>query len=57
MDNISKIDEDFVKDYDNNNNNKGYMLDVDVGYPSKLQNLHSDLPFLPERMTINNTKS
>ena len=55
MEDISKIDEDFVKDY-NKNNNKGYILDVDVDYPNKLQNLHSDLPFLPERMVINNTK-
>ena len=54
MEDISKIDEDFVKDYDNNN--KGYILDVDIDYPNKLQNLHSDLPFLPERMVINNTK-
>ena len=51
---ISKIDEYFVNDY-NKNDNKGYILDVDVDYPSKLQNLHSDLPFLPERMIINNT--
>ena len=55
MEDISKIDEDFVKDYDKNNN-KGYILDVDIDYPNKLQNLHSDLPFLPERMIINNTK-
>ena len=55
MDDISKIDEDFVKDY-NKNDNKGYILDVDIDYPNKLQNLHSDLPFLPERMIINNTK-
>ena len=55
MDDISKIDEDFVKVY-NKNDNKGYILDVDVDYPNKLQNLHSDLPFLPERMVINNTK-
>ena len=55
MEDISEIDEDFVKVY-NKNDNKGYMLDVDVDYPSKLQNLHSDLPFLPERMVINNTK-
>ena len=52
---ISKIDEDFVKDY-NKNDNKSYILDVDVDYPSKLQNFQSDLPFLPERMIINNTK-
>ena len=55
MDDISKIDEDFVKVY-NKNDNKGYILDVDVDYPNKLQNRHSDLPFLPERMVINNTK-
>ena len=55
MEDISKIDEDFGKVY-NKNDNKGYILDVDVDYPSKLQNLHSDLPFLPERMVINNTK-
>ena len=53
MEDISKIDEDFVKDY-SKNDNKAYILDVDVDYPSKLQNLHSDLPFLPERMIINN---
>ena len=55
VDDISKIDEDFVKVY-NKNDNKGYILDLDVDCPSKLQNLHSDLPFLPERMIINNTK-
>ena len=55
MDDISKIDKDFVKVY-NKNDNKGYILEVDVDYPNKLQNLHSDLPFLPERMVINNTK-
>ena len=55
MEDISKIDEGFVKVY-NKNDNKGYILDVHVDYPSKLQNLHSDLPFLPERMVINNTK-
>ena len=55
MDDISIIDEDFVKDY-NKNDNKGFILDVDVDYPNKLQNIHSDLPFLLERMIINNTK-
>ena len=55
MEDISKIDEYFVKVY-KKNDNKGYILDVDVDYPSKLQNLHSDLSFLPERMVINNAK-
>ena len=52
---IFEINEKFVNSY-NKNSDKGYILEVDVGYPSKLQNLHSDLPFLPERMVINNTK-
>ena len=28
------------------------FIKVDVQYPEKLQNLHYDLHFLPERMTI-----
>ena len=55
MDDISRIDEDFVRGYDKNDI-KGYILEVDVDYLNKLQNLLSDLPFLPERMVINNTK-
>ena len=34
------------------NNNKGYILEVDVKYPRKLHDLHSDLPVLPKRMKI-----
>ena len=49
------MDEDFVRGYDKNDI-KGYILEGDVDYPNELQNLHSDLPFLPERMVINNTK-
>ena len=52
---ISEIDENFVKSY-NKNSGKGYVLKVDVDYPRELQNLHCDLPFLPERMIVNNTK-
>ena len=55
MDDISMINEDFVKLY-NKNSGKGYILKVDVDYPCELQNLHSDLPFLPERMVVNKTK-
>ena len=52
---ISGIDENFVKSY-NKNSGKGYVLKVDVDYPCELQNLHGDLPFLPERIVVNNTK-
>ena len=52
---IFEINEKFVKSY-NKNSDKGYILEADVDYPNELQNIHSDLPFLPERMVINNTK-
>ena len=52
---IFEINEKFAKGY-NKNSDKGYILEENVDYPNELQNLHSDLPFLPERMVINNTK-
>ena len=52
---ISGIDENFVKSY-NKDNGKGYILKVDVDYPRELQNLHCDLPFLPEKMVVNTLK-
>ena len=55
--NINEINEDFIKNYDENND-KGYILEVDVKYqyPKRLHELHSDLPFLSERMEINKCK-
>ena len=47
-----KFNEDIIKNYDEDND-KGYILEVDVEYPKDLHDLHSDLPFLPERMNIN----
>ena len=51
----NKINEEFIKNY-NGNDKKGYILEVDVKYLKKLHDLHSDLPFLPERMEINKFK-
>ena len=44
----SQFNEDFTKNY-NEENNEGYFLEVDVQYPEKINELHNDLPFLPER--------
>ena len=48
---LSQLKEDFIKNYDENSN-KGFFLEVDAEYPKILHNLHSDLPFLPERKKI-----
>ena len=53
---ISAINEKFVKSYDKKSSDKGYILEVDVDYPSKLHRLHSDMPFLLERMKIDKTQ-
>ena len=52
---VTEIDEKFIKNY-NEDNEKGYILEVDVKYPRKLHDLHSDLPFLPKRMKIDKCK-
>ena len=49
-----KINEEFIKNY--NEDNKGYILEVDVKYPKRLHEIHIDLPFLSERMEINKCK-
>ena len=51
----NEINEDFIKNYDENND-KGYPFEVDVKYPKRLHELHSDLPFLSERMEVNKCK-
>ena len=51
LEDTSEINEEFIKNYDENND-KGYILEVDVKYPKKLHDIHSDLPFLPKRMKI-----
>ena len=44
---INEINDEFIKNY-NENDIKGYILEVDVKYPKRLHELDSDLPFLSE---------
>ena len=55
MEQLFEFDERFIKNHDENND-KGYILEVDIQYPKKLFNLHSGLPFLPERKKIEKCK-
>ena len=55
IEDTSKINEEFIKSYDENND-KGYILEVDVKYTKRLHKLHIDLPFLPKIMKIDKCK-
>ena len=44
---ISKKKDDIPED-----NKKGYILEVDLEYPTELHNLHNDYPCAPEKMSI-----
>ena len=53
VDDLSMFTEDFIKSYDGD---VGYLLLVDIEYPKTLRMLHSDSPFLPDRMKVNKVK-
>ena len=52
VDDLSMFTEDFIKSYDEEGD-VGYLLVADVEYPIKFRMLHSDLPFLPDKMKVN----
>ena len=52
IEDISKIDGDLIKNYDDDSD-VGYFIKADIEYPKELHIMHSDLPFLPEKMKIN----
>ena len=49
----SQFNKDFIKIY-NEENDEWYFLDVNAQYPETLHELHIGLPFLPDRMKIEN---
>ena len=51
IEDTSQFIENFIKNY-NEGNHEGYFLEDDVQYLEKLDELHNDLPFLPERTKI-----
>ena len=55
VDDLSMFNEDFIKSYDEKGD-VGYLLVVAIEYPKTLRILHSDLPFLPDRMKVNEVK-
>ena len=52
LDDLSIFAEDFIKNYDEDGD-IGYNLEVHAECPRNLHKLHSDLPFLPEKIKIN----
>ena len=54
VDDLSMFTEDFIKNYEEGD--VGYLLVVNIEYPKTRRMLHSDLPFLPDRMKINKVK-
>ena len=38
----------------NENSNKGLLIEVDLGYPKELHDLHNDYPLAAERVRVNN---
>ena len=55
VDDLSLFTEDLIKSYDEEGD-VGYLLVVDIEYPETLRMLHSDLPFLHDRVKVNKVK-
>lgn len=49
----SYYDEGMIKNYEEDENSYGAILEVDAEYPEEVALLHEDLAFLPERRKIN----
>ena len=51
VNNFEWIEDGFIKVY-NEESAEGYFLEVDIQYPEKIDEIYSDLPFLPERKKL-----
>ena len=51
--NLSEFNESIIRNYNENSDDIGFFLEVDIDYPEKLFNLHNNTPFLPERKKVN----
>jgi hypothetical protein len=47
-----KIREDFIRSYNKEENDRGYILEVDLKYPTSLHDEHADYPLAIEKMKI-----
>ena len=56
IEDTSQFNEDFIKNY-NGESDEGYFLEVDVQYLEKVHEPHNDLPFSPEKIKIEQSKS
>ena len=49
-----KDPEEIILDNYHENSNKGIILEVDLGYPEELHDLHNDYPCAPEKIIVSN---
>ena len=49
VEDICEFVDSFIKIY-NEDSDERYFLEVDIQHPERLQIIHNNLPFLPERM-------
>ena len=56
VDDLSMFTEDFIKSYDEEGDVRYLLVAEDIEYPKTIRMLHSDLPFLPDRMKVNKVK-
>ena len=48
---ISQFNDHYIKSY-SEDSDIGYFIEVDVGYPKELHEIHIDLLYLPKRIKI-----